>query len=62
MTGIGWCDSGHFFIITRFLTARLTRQPQVQPHMLSVAIALGTLAVVIPTSGIMWFWFVRSQD
>jgi hypothetical protein len=30
--------------------------------MLSVAIALGTLVVVLPTSGLLWFWFVRSQD
>jgi len=30
--------------------------------MLSVAIALGTLALVLPISGMLWFWFVRSQD
>ncbi len=25
MTGIGWCDSGHFFIITRFLFVGLSQ-------------------------------------
>jgi hypothetical protein len=30
--------------------------------MISVAIALGTLMLVLPVSGLLWFWFVRSQD
>lgn len=30
--------------------------------MISVAIAIGTLLLVLPLSGLLWFWFVRSQD
>jgi protein-S-isoprenylcysteine O-methyltransferase Ste14 len=33
-----------------------------QSLMLSVYIALGTLILVLPISGLLWFWFVRSQD
>ena len=30
--------------------------------MISVFIGLGILAIVLPVSGLLWFWFVRSQD
>jgi hypothetical protein len=30
--------------------------------MISVAIGLAILVTVLPITGFLWFWFVRSQD
>jgi len=30
--------------------------------MISLLIAVGSLVIVLVSAGLLWFWFVRSQD
>jgi len=52
------------FFCERYPDLQITfvRNTQHPSLMLSVFIALGTLILILPASGMLWFWFVRSQD
>jgi hypothetical protein len=57
-----------FFIHRRFEVPNLPRRhpslhrPSHVEAMLSVVIALVVLVTILPATGLLWFWFVRSSE